>query len=226
MADLAFLKEQVGPLPAGAWLAVVGGGLAIGVVGRRRRAATVAAATPVPALGASNAAGGGIYGGSLTGTTAVGTPKAATVEEWIRMATDNLIGRGFVADKVTNALNHVFYPSADHPPTTDDTAIYNAATIAVGAPPTLPSGYLAQPAAYNASTYYGAPTPGTVGTPANAKIGSYFGLPGSGVAIDPNDPALGQYGQWQSGAYVAPPSGYRDWAIAQVNAALKKGTPA
>lgn len=213
MANLAFLKEQIGPLPAGAWLAVVGGGLAIGVVGRRRKAATAAPVVPVPATGASNAAGGGIYGGSLTGTTTVGTPKAATVEEWIRQATDNLIGRGFVADKVTNALNHVFYPSADHPPTTDDTAIYNAATIAVGAPPTLPSGYLAQPAAYDATRFYGAPTPGTVASPTSAKVGSYFGLPGSGVALDPNDPQLGQYGKWQTGTYTTPPAGYRDYVL-------------
>jgi hypothetical protein len=213
VADLAFLKEQIGPLPAGAWLAVVGGGLAIGVVGRRRKA-TAAAAVPVPAVGASNAAGGGIYGGSLTGTTAVGTPKAGTVEEWIRQATDNLIGRGFVADKVTNALNHVFYPSADHPPTTDDTAIYNAATIAVGAPPTLPSGYLAQPAAYDPTRFYGAPTPGTVGTPTTAAAGSYFGLPGSGVAIDPNDPQIGKFGVWQTGTHTTtPPAGYRDYVL-------------
>lgn len=216
MADLGFLKEQVGPLPAGAWLAVVGGGLAIGFMSRRKKAATAGGTTasPIPTIGQADVKGFGSLGSAgVTGSTQMGTPKAATVEEWIRQATDNLIGRGFVADKVTNALNHVFYPSADHPPTTDDTAIYNAATIAIGAPPSAPSAYLAQAPTYDPSKFYGAAHPGSVATPTTAQAGAYFGLPGSGVAIDPSDPEIGKYGQWQTGTYTTPPAGYRDYVL-------------
>lgn len=215
MADLGFLKERIGPLPAGAWLAVVGGGLAIGYVGRRRKAGA-STATAIPTIGQADAKGFGSLGSaSFSGSTGMGTPKAATNEEWIRMASDNLIGRGFLADKVSNALNRIFHPSAGNQPTIEDTSIYNAATIAIGAPPQLPSGYLATPApaGYDPTSFYGAATPGRVATPTTAQQGTYFGLAGSGVAIDPNDPTIGKYGEWQQGVFTTPPAGYRDYVL-------------
>lgn len=223
MADLGFLAEEIGPLPAGAWLAVVGGGLAIGFMARRRKASGGVTTTPIPTIGEADAKGFGSLGSAtLTGTTGAGTPKAATVDEWVRAATDNLVGRGYLADKVANALNRVFHPTAGTPPTLEDTAIYNAATVAIGAPPQLPSAYLAQAPVYDPTTFYGKSTPGTVSTPTTATSGTYFGLPGSGVAIDPNDPSIGKYGQWQTGTYTTPPAGYRDYVVGVLKS---KGVP-
>lgn len=134
-----FLGQKIGPMPAGAWLAVIGGGLAIGFVMRRKPAPA-----PVPVGDSDRQVGEGVYGALVPSTTDASgyTQKYGTNGEWIRAALGNLIGRGFVADRVTNALNRIFYPSDQNRPTPEDAAIYNAAVAAVGAPPTLPTAYV------------------------------------------------------------------------------------
>lgn len=136
----SFLTEQIGPLPGGAWLGVVGGGLAIGFLGRRKRTASAAAAVPVPATTAQDQSSQGAvtYAGIGTGVTTMGTPKYATNEEWAAAAVAYLIGRGTLANRATNAISHILYPDADNPTSPEDSALYNMAAAGVGLPPSLP----------------------------------------------------------------------------------------
>lgn len=134
-----FLTEQIGPLPGGAWLGVVGGGLAIGFLGRRKRTAA-ASAVPVPATTAQDQSSQGAvsYAGIGTGVTTMGTPKYATNEEWAAAAVSYLIGRGALANRATNAISHILYPDATNPTSPEDSALYNMAAAGVGLPPSLP----------------------------------------------------------------------------------------
>lgn len=133
------LGEQIGPLPLGAWLGVVAGGVGLGFLGRRKRATVEATAAPVRATTAPDASSmGAVYLGNPTGATSMGTPKYATNEEWATAAAAYLIGRGTLASRATNALSHVLYPDATHPTSTEDSALYHMAAAGIGLPPNLP----------------------------------------------------------------------------------------
>lgn len=138
------LKEQAGPLPIGAWLAVVAGGLGISFLARRKKAATATAAQPSGQTDSSQP--GAIYGGSFPAMTGTSTlPAAATFgsnEEWIRAASTALVGLGYDPVAVSNALNAYMYPTSAHAPTTQETALVSIAIRAIGGPPSLPSTYL------------------------------------------------------------------------------------
>lgn len=145
---MSFLTEQIGPLPGGAWLGVIGGGLAIGFLGRRRSAKT-AAAVPVPAdTPQDQSTYGAVQLAGPTGTTTMGTPKFANNQEWASAAVAYLIGRGTLASRATNAISHILYPDASNPTTSEDSALYNLAAGGVGLPPSLPSqAYIPDPPA-------------------------------------------------------------------------------
>lgn len=151
------LSEQVGPLPLGAWIGVVAGGIGIGYLGRRKRTAATGGgqAAPVPADTApwQSSQGAVSYAGPGTGVTTMGTPKYATNEEWAAAAAAYLIGRGALGSRATNALSHVLYPDPSHPTTSDDSALYNAAAAGIGLPPSLPSqAYIPDPPGVNRPT--------------------------------------------------------------------------
>jgi hypothetical protein len=135
---VSILTQQIGPLPGGAWIAVVGGGLAIGFLGRRNRTAAQAA---VPATTAQDQSSQGAvqYVGPGTGVTSMGTPRAATNEEWASQAVGYLIAKGAVASRATNAISHILFPDSANPTSPEDSAIYNMAVAGVGPPPILPS---------------------------------------------------------------------------------------
>jgi hypothetical protein len=147
---VSFLTEQIGPLPGGAWLGVIGGGLAIGFLGRRKSVAAAQPAVPAQTAQDQSSQGAVQYVTSGTGVTSMGTPTYATNEEWASSAVAYLIGRGTLASRATNAISHVLYPDASHPTTAEDSALYNMAAAGVGLPPSLPSqAFIPDPPAVN-----------------------------------------------------------------------------
>lgn len=88
------LKQQVGPLPLGAWIVVVGGGLGIALYTRR---APAAAPTIVEDTG--NPAGVGTGPGWIAvpppSTAPAGPANPTTNEEWGRLAINWLIAQGY-----------------------------------------------------------------------------------------------------------------------------------
>ena len=94
MADLD-LGKQLGPLPLGAWVAVVGGGLGIAWYTRRNPAA----ANPVITDDVSGADGVGQGGSWMAVPPPTGAaptaPPPSTNEEWARLAINWLIAQGY-----------------------------------------------------------------------------------------------------------------------------------
>ena len=135
---MSILSQQIGPLPGGAWLGLVGGAVGISYLSRRNRTAQAA---PVPATTAQDQSSQGAvqYVGAGTGTTTMGTTTYATNEEWASAAIAVLIGMGTLPSKATNAISHVLYPDAAHPTTSEDSALYNLAAQKLGPPPSLPA---------------------------------------------------------------------------------------
>lgn len=218
------LGKMVGPLPLWGWGAAVLIGVAI-VIWRRKssgsstppQGSTYAQQAQIPTIG--NAAGAG-----SSPTISGGEPAISNNNDWRTRAVRFLTGKGFGSLDSDTAIGK--YLRSDST-TSQEKSLIDQAIAALGVPPQPPAPGQNAPetstsTAYDPTPVYGVPTPGKVDAPKDAKIGAYFGLPGSGVAIDPNDPALGKWGAWQTGPYVSPPAGYRDWAIAQVNAALAK----
>jgi len=147
------LKQPAGPLPVGAWVAVVVGGLGVGYMARRRPKAA-AAGPATPAAGGVGPADGygygpGVYGGSsvaATGSSALpATRSYSTNDEWGQAAISALIGHGYTPTVAANAVNSYLYPNSDHPPTVQETAAIGAAILYAGSPPSLPSTYIAAP---------------------------------------------------------------------------------
>lgn len=111
------LGKMAGPLPLGAWLGVVGGGLYL--ASRAHKAAAVApTATAAPATtntsGLSSGAGGGFVGATTTlpglpaTSSAVTSSPAADVltsnSAWLQRATAGLVSQGFAGYTTSQAL--------------------------------------------------------------------------------------------------------------------------
>jgi hypothetical protein len=166
---MSFLSQQIGPLPGGAWVGLIGGAVGVSYLARRKRTAT-AAAVSVPATTAQDQSSLGAvqYADALgSGTTSYGTAKPATNEEWATQAVAYLVGNGLsTASKATNAISHVLYPDAANPTSPEDSALYNSVVGKIGPPPSLPSqAFIPDPPA----------TPG----PAPVFSGSGYFSPGS-----------------------------------------------
>lgn len=101
------LGKQVGPLPAGAWLGVVGGGLAIAYFINKRQAASDSTAQqslvdPESATGV----GGGQF--QYDPIQTVPTPETTTPEDnvsWGNKAANWLVSQGYAATVAQNAIN-------------------------------------------------------------------------------------------------------------------------
>lgn len=135
----AWFKEQVGPLPLGAWVAVVGGGLGIAFWSRRHPAPKVADTIEVPAsadlgpIGIRDGALAGV-GGDGTGATPT-TPPITTNADWLRVAGATLIGHGYDPLLVTRAL--VKFLGGEQLSAGENAAVQLALRL-VGLPPTPP----------------------------------------------------------------------------------------
>ncbi len=134
------LKEQAGPLPVGAWIAVVAGGLGVGFLGRRKRQQPTAQPTAQPI---DSAPISGFRPAIQESSNAV--PNAMTYktnDEWAKGAINALIGHGYDPATATNAINFYLYPSSDHSTSAQEAAAIGAAILYVGSPPSLPSTFI------------------------------------------------------------------------------------
>jgi hypothetical protein len=132
------LKEQIGPLPLGAWLAVVGGGLGIAYYSRR---AGVSATPPQVVEDTSNPAGVGQGPGWIAVPPPSSGPAApagpTTNEEWGRLAINWLIAQGYDPALSDSAIRKYLETQEL---TVQEYALLQAALRQFGSPPVpLPS---------------------------------------------------------------------------------------
>jgi LysM repeat protein len=128
------LGKQVGPLPLGAWIAVVGGGLAIGwyFSSNTATSSSKAAESPVPLTESGVGVGGGQF--IYDPPTQVETPNTAitTNAEWSRKAQNSLISKGYDPGTVVSAITK-FITGQNR--TTLEQFLVNMALMEFGAPP-------------------------------------------------------------------------------------------
>lgn len=122
------LGKKAGPLPIGAWIAVVGGGLAIGWYFNKKNSNTQSS------LVAETGVGVGPGGKFLPVDPADDTPsdKTETNEAWRRKAFDFLVSLGLDPGKVDAATRKYIY---GEPLTLQEQAIVNQAILKLGLPP-------------------------------------------------------------------------------------------
>lgn len=140
------LGQMVGPLPLGGWLVVVGGGVGLAVLGRKKTAAAdTAAAAPAPAdtTGWFTPAAGSITGGTVplvtngatTTADTIKTPAPVSNDEWAREVMIVLVGRGYGAFATQNTLSKYL---EGRQLTAEEQIIVEAALRAKGPPPMPP----------------------------------------------------------------------------------------
>lgn len=144
------LTRKIGPLPAVAWggIALAGGGLIYYIIKKRAAAANATDTTATASDTGSDSDAYGVDSSSIgdsldgTGVGAGGTTGGTTVSasnnapttnlEWQSMATSYLIGFGYPASAVNQALNNWLNGSQA---TSADTALFNLAVGQFGEPP-------------------------------------------------------------------------------------------
>jgi hypothetical protein len=155
------LGKQVGPLPLGAWVAVVGAGLGIAVYTRRQSAASseptvVEDTSGVPGVGTG-------VNGNWTDVTPQPPTDAPTVytdnDSWARAAIDRLIADGYPAAQVNSAITKALGGGVgDNALSVTEFAIWARALVLLKSPPqpvTVPAPSTTPPAGTPT------PTPGT-----------------------------------------------------------------
>lgn len=137
----SFLKQQVGPLPMGAWLFIVGAGLGIAYYTYRKNQAAKAAATPSTVPDASVQAGVGEGGQQFiyqAPDTVVGGNNITNNDEWANAAINFLIASGYEATVADQAIRTYL---AGQSLSLQQASLVNLALQKFGAPPTpLPPG--------------------------------------------------------------------------------------
>lgn len=136
MAGLPDMGKMIGPLPLGAWLAVIGGGLGIAVYTRRQGDVPTddTAGRNVdenPGVG-TGGSGQWIDLNPPAPTGSIGDP--ATNEEWARKATTTLIGLGYPAINADQAIRRYV---ASETLAANEAAMVNAAIAAIGPTPQI-----------------------------------------------------------------------------------------
>jgi hypothetical protein len=101
------LGQQIGPLPLGAWVVVVGGGLGIAWYTRRSGASSapiiVDDTSGVPGVG-TGAVGGWVPTAPSGGGTDVVAPTITTNDEWARAAINHLIAQNYPPATADSAI--------------------------------------------------------------------------------------------------------------------------
>lgn len=101
------LGKQVGPLPLGAWIVVVGGGLGIAYWTKRNQSADTSQEPVVDTSGVPGV-GDGSVGGWIPTQPSTGTntdTAIATNEDWAYKAKQYLIGKGYPAITASSAID-------------------------------------------------------------------------------------------------------------------------
>ncbi len=130
MPDIDF-GRQIGPLPLGAWIAVVGGGLGIAWYSRRSGTATVA--TPGRDTSGDPGVGEGATGFVNASPVSVDSPAGPTTnEEWARNALNYLIGQGWDANVADSAVRKYLESTQL---TLQESAMIRFALVKLGSPP-------------------------------------------------------------------------------------------
>lgn len=136
------LGKQMGPLPLGAWIAVVAGGLGIAVWQRKNSAAN----TPVPVEDTSGVPGVGTGGsgqwtqlptpGAASGTG--GSPVYDSNEAWSQAAIQFLIGQGYQPGISNSAITKALAGGSDidgNKMSVQEWALWSIALTKLGPPP-------------------------------------------------------------------------------------------
>jgi hypothetical protein len=141
----AFLKQKIGPLPAGAWLGLVGSAAVVWYWYKNRTASSssansAAAQAAADQAAASEDAAGAFYGtGSNTGTgTTTTTTTGATYADnfaWQTAAVNFLVAQGYDATLANTAISNWL---GSDTLTTQEQALVNLAIAQLGEPPTPP----------------------------------------------------------------------------------------
>jgi hypothetical protein len=131
------LGKQVGPLPLGAWVAVVAGGLGIAVYTRRQSAAPAEIVDNTSGdAGVGTGAVGGFIPTSPNPTAPIATP--TTNDEWAVMVENGLIAKNYPAAQVDSMVRK-YISGASSTMSPQEYALLGVALATYGAPPqTLP----------------------------------------------------------------------------------------
>lgn len=134
MAAGVDMGKMIGPLPTGAWIAVVGGGLAFALYTRRQSTSTTDTSGGSPL----DTVGDGSTGGAWTVTAPTPTDTNTNVQTitdnqtWAVAAENWLIARGYDPGKSVSAISNGLYGAALPP---DQWALWVTALAHMGAPP-------------------------------------------------------------------------------------------
>jgi hypothetical protein len=166
------LGKEIGPLPLGAWIAVIAGGLGI-AVWSKNSAPTAAAGggtgpTVVEDIGSPAGVGDGSVGGWLPTnpvTSPTGTPEITTNEQWGNQAINWLIAQGYEPTWCYSAITKALLGGVgDNALSAREYVLWGLALARFGAPPTAvsvpPPGALPPPPGLPPPTDPDAPTPG------------------------------------------------------------------
>ncbi len=130
------LGKQVGPLPLGAWIAVVGGGLGLAYYTSKTKVEEPD--EPVDESGGTGEGPGGMVYVPVTPGNTENESGPATNEEWARIAIDGLIGRGYPAALVNSAITKALMGGTDYEGkkmSVQEWSIWQLALMYYGTPP-------------------------------------------------------------------------------------------
>lgn len=131
------LAKQVGPLPMGAWIAVVAGGLGLAYYTSRTKVPDDGADDTTDESGGTGTGPGLTYVPIDTGDTENETGPA-TNEEWARIAIDGLTARGYPAALVNSAITKALMGGTDYQGakmSVQEWSIWQLALMYYGTPP-------------------------------------------------------------------------------------------
>ena len=131
------LGQQVGPLPLGAWIAVVAGGLGLAYYSYSHSGSGGSADTTDPNAGLNlNTVGNGAVGGwdQTQPSSDTTTPVITTNEAWARQAINWLIAQGYDASESDSAIRK-YIAGNDPAPSIKEYALQTLALAHFGSPP-------------------------------------------------------------------------------------------
>jgi hypothetical protein len=221
------LGKQVGPLPLGAWVAVVGAGLGVALYTRRQSAAS-AEPTVVEDTSGIPGVGTGVNG-MWTDVTPVPPTDAPTVytdnDSWGRAAIDRLVADGYPSAQVYSAITKALAGgTGDNALSVSEFAIWARALVLLKTPPTPVGVPAPSPTGPPGTTTPPAATPKTVEKVSFTRMGrvgipiplrAYIALRSVGSGAGPNaietylrntvnDPRNAAYRKGYSGTGIYP----------------------
>lgn len=131
------LGKQVGPLPLGAWIVVVGGGLGLAWYTSKQKVPAEDTSTTDESGGSGTGPGYATFV-PVTPAESEGNDNPQTNEEWARIAIDGLISRGYPAALVNSAITKALMGGQDYDGkkmSVQEWSIWQLALLYYGTPP-------------------------------------------------------------------------------------------